>query len=153
MVGWHHWLDRHEFEQAPVVGVGQGSLACCSPWGHKQLNMTEWLNWLKGEVNPGAHNTFCLWLIFTKSCPCSHTLLQVITLSQLQQSRWGNEWACAFGKRIQLYTRNEWTILCVMFLCLSKILFLKVNKDICFYRKYCKLQKDTLLSSQCEKVR
>ena len=36
MVGWHHWLDGHVFEQAPGVGVGQGSLACCSPWGCKE---------------------------------------------------------------------------------------------------------------------
>ena len=35
MVGWHHWLDGHEFEQAPGVGDGQGGLACCSPWGHR----------------------------------------------------------------------------------------------------------------------
>ena len=35
MVGWHHRLNGHEFEQAPGVGDGQGSLACCSPWGHK----------------------------------------------------------------------------------------------------------------------
>ena len=35
MVGWHHQLDGHEFEQAPEVGDGQGSLACCSPWGHR----------------------------------------------------------------------------------------------------------------------
>ena len=35
MVGWHHWLNGHEFEQAPGDGEGQGSLACCSPWGHK----------------------------------------------------------------------------------------------------------------------
>ena len=33
MVGWHHQLDGHEFEQAPGVGDGQGGLACCSPWG------------------------------------------------------------------------------------------------------------------------
>ena len=45
MVGWHHWLNGHEFEQAPRVGDGQGSLACCSPWGHKELDMTEQLNW------------------------------------------------------------------------------------------------------------
>ena len=45
MVGWHHWLDGHEFEQALGVGDGQGSLACCSPWGHKELDMTERLNW------------------------------------------------------------------------------------------------------------
>ena len=35
MVRWHHWLDRHEFEQALWVGDRQGSLACCSPWGHR----------------------------------------------------------------------------------------------------------------------
>ena len=46
MVGWHHWLNGHEFEQAPGDGEGQGSLACCSPWGHKEMDTTEWLNWL-----------------------------------------------------------------------------------------------------------
>ena len=45
MVGWHHQLDGREFEQALGVGDGQGSLACCSPWGHKELDTTEWLNW------------------------------------------------------------------------------------------------------------
>ena len=35
LVGWHHWLNGHEFEQAPGVGDGQGSLVCCSPWGHR----------------------------------------------------------------------------------------------------------------------
>ena len=45
MVGWHHWLDGHEFEQVLGVGDGQGSLACCSPWGRKELDMTEWLDW------------------------------------------------------------------------------------------------------------
>ena len=44
MVGWHHQLDRHEFEQVPGVGDGQGSLACCSPWGLKQSDTTEQLN-------------------------------------------------------------------------------------------------------------
>ena len=44
MVGWHHRLDGHEFEQAPGDGEGQGSLACCSPWGCKELDTTEWLN-------------------------------------------------------------------------------------------------------------
>ena len=44
MVRWYHWLDGHEFEQAPGVGDGQGSLACCSSWGCKEY-MTEQLNW------------------------------------------------------------------------------------------------------------
>ena len=39
LVGWHYRLDGHEFEQAP--GDGQGSLACCSPWGHKESDATE----------------------------------------------------------------------------------------------------------------
>ena len=45
MVGWHHWLDGHEFEQAPGVGDGQGGLACCSSRGCKESDMTEPLNW------------------------------------------------------------------------------------------------------------
>ena len=47
MVGWHHWLTGHEFEQTPGVGDGRGSLVCCSPWGCKELDMTEWLNGTK----------------------------------------------------------------------------------------------------------
>ena len=41
MVGWHHQLNGHEFEQALAVGKGQGSLVCYSSWGHKQLDMIE----------------------------------------------------------------------------------------------------------------
>ena len=45
MAGWCHWLDGHEFVWTPGVGDGQGGLACCDSWGHKELDMTEWLNW------------------------------------------------------------------------------------------------------------
>ena len=45
-VGQHHWLNGHEFKQALWAGDGQGSLARCSPWGCKELDTTEWLNWL-----------------------------------------------------------------------------------------------------------
>ena len=41
MVGWHHQLNGHESEQTPRVGAGQGGLVCCSPWGHKESDMTE----------------------------------------------------------------------------------------------------------------
>ena len=41
MVGWHHRLDGHEFEQLPGNSEGQGSLTCCNPWGLKELDMTE----------------------------------------------------------------------------------------------------------------
>ena len=44
MAGWHHRLNGHEFKQAQGDGEGQGNLACCSPWGCKKLDMTEWLN-------------------------------------------------------------------------------------------------------------
>ena len=45
MVGWHHWLSGCGFEQALGIGDGQGSLAFCSPWSHKELDTTEWVNW------------------------------------------------------------------------------------------------------------
>ena len=44
MVGWHHRLNEPEFEQTLGDGEGQGSMACCSPWGHKELDMTQGLN-------------------------------------------------------------------------------------------------------------
>ena len=50
-VGWYHWLNGHEFEQAPGVGNTQGSLVCCSPWCLKESETSERLNWtyLKGK--------------------------------------------------------------------------------------------------------
>ena len=48
---WHHQLDEYEFEQAPGVGEGQGSLVSCCPWDCKELDTTEWLNWT--ELNWG----------------------------------------------------------------------------------------------------
>ena len=53
MVGWHHQLDGHEFEQ---VGGRQGRLACCSPWGCKEMDITEQLNW----TELGGHPTLSL---------------------------------------------------------------------------------------------
>ena len=49
MIGWHHWLNEHEFEQAPGDGEGQGSLVCCSPWGHRESDMTELVNSKMGK--------------------------------------------------------------------------------------------------------
>ena len=55
MVGWHHRLDRHEFEKSPGVGSRQGSLACCSSWGHKETLLSNWteLNWFSSK--PPSH--------------------------------------------------------------------------------------------------
>jgi len=52
MVGWHHQLNGHEFEQAPGVGDGQGDLMCSSPWACKESDMTKWLNWTEKEIDP-----------------------------------------------------------------------------------------------------
>ena len=49
MAGWHHWLDAHEFGWTPGVGDGQGGLACCSSWGHKESDTNKRLNWSNGE--------------------------------------------------------------------------------------------------------
>ena len=55
MVGWHHQLDGHVFEQALGVSDGQESLACCSPWGSKDSDMTEQLNWTEHKKIPEVH--------------------------------------------------------------------------------------------------
>ena len=56
MVGWHHWLNGHEFQQGPGVGDGHGSLVCCSPWGHKESDLTEWLS--SSKQHSGNHRSF-----------------------------------------------------------------------------------------------
>ena len=59
MVEWHHWLNGPEFEQAPGVGDGQGSLACCSQWGQKELDMTatelNWTEYFKCSSNSASY--------------------------------------------------------------------------------------------------
>ena len=52
MIGWLHRLDEHEFEQAPGVGDGRESLACCSPWGHKESDMIEQMMQLMQSIFP-----------------------------------------------------------------------------------------------------
>ena len=60
MVGWHHRLNGHGFEQAPGVGDGQGGLACCGPRGQRESDTTERLNWLSRELS-SCHDlsSFC----------------------------------------------------------------------------------------------
>ena len=57
MFGWQHWLDGLDFEQAPGDGDGQGSLVYCSPWGHKESDTTEWLDWTDMQKN--QNGLFC----------------------------------------------------------------------------------------------
>jgi len=64
---WHHWLYGHEFEQAPGVGDGQGDLVCCSPWGCKELDTTEWLNWT--ELNCFVTHVDFSWRLVLSCLP------------------------------------------------------------------------------------
>ena len=57
MDGWHHQLNGHEFEQAPGIGDGQGSLVRCSPWGLKELDTTERLNNNNNNIPTSLYNT------------------------------------------------------------------------------------------------
>ena len=59
MAGWHHRLDGREFEWTPAVCVGQGGLACCSLWGRKELDTTEWLNWTELNENSRTEKGNC----------------------------------------------------------------------------------------------
>ena len=89
MVGWCHWLDGHEFEQAPGDGDGQGSLVCCSPWFCKESDRTERLKWT--ELN--WELAFCMPCSMTKktekNCetpfpfpkPCSSLFFSLLTVS------------------------------------------------------------------------
>ena len=63
IVGWHHWLNGHEFEQASGVGDGQGSLACCSPCGHKESDTTERLDWTE-HCSPEGIDLRSTWIVF-----------------------------------------------------------------------------------------
>ena len=63
----HHWLYGHVFEWTTGVGDEQRGLACCSPWGRKELDMTEWLNWT--ELLSLEKSFSCPWLFFYLSIP------------------------------------------------------------------------------------
>ena len=58
LVGWHHRLDGHELESTLGVGDGRGGAVCCSPWGRKESDMTEWLNWteLSQKIQTSSFN-------------------------------------------------------------------------------------------------
>ena len=62
MAGWHHRLDGRELEWTPGVGDGQGGLACCNSWGHKELEMTERLNWTELNWRLSPPKFFQRWV-------------------------------------------------------------------------------------------
>ena len=85
MVRWHHRLSGHEFEQALGVGEGQGGLACCSPWGRKESDTTEQLNWT--ELRRGRE-----WVTLLSKCRSDLPIMleagRVVRCSQAPLSFW-----------------------------------------------------------------
>ena len=77
MAGWHHQLDGHGFEWTPVVGDGQGGLACCNSWGHKELDSTEWLNWT--ELNEPTEGIHLIWMMLV----CLISSVAVVIFSRI----------------------------------------------------------------------
>ena len=77
MVGWHHWCDGYEFEQTPRVGDGQGSLACCSPWGCNESDtLSEWTELISYPLKYSGLKNFMAYIIHG------------VTKSQTQPSDW-----------------------------------------------------------------
>ena len=75
MVGWHQWLNGHGFGWTPGVGDGQGGLVCCGSWGRKELDMTEWLNWItelnNTEQSWNRSQGIKVWAVGRPSCGLS----------------------------------------------------------------------------------
>ena len=83
MVEWHHWLNGHEFEQILGDDKGQGSGACCSPWGHKVSDTTEWLKWLTESFIisiPLMIHPICSFLLFSAFFSRCYEAFVIVTL-------------------------------------------------------------------------
>ena len=106
MVGGHHPLDGHEFEQAPGAGDGQGSLECCSPWGCKESDTTEWLNWT--DVPWSWHN----WAGLFSVCWIQHTgphvvpLLKVLPIPGMYSYMFVQSLSCNTGLKSYLFQKG-----------------------------------------------
>ena len=77
MTGWHHQLNGHEFEQALGIGDGQGSLACCSPWGHRVRH--DWV--IEQQIHTHSHRVRHDWVIEQQIHTHKHTCTHAHTLS------------------------------------------------------------------------
>ena len=74
MAGWHHQLDGREFEWTLGVGDGQGGLACCDPWGHKESDTTEWLNWTELNCYSMSSSNCCFFTCIRISQEAGHVV-------------------------------------------------------------------------------
>ena len=119
MVGWHHWFNGHEFEQAPGIGDGQGGLACYSPWARKDSDTTEQLNWTgkkKKKKGFGAINCISLYEFPEKAmAPHSSTFAWKIPqteepggLQSMGSWRVGHDWATSLSPFTFMHWRRKW---------------------------------------------
>ena len=130
MVGWHHRLNGHEFEQAPGFSDGQGRLACCAPWGRKESDTTERLDELNGRVMQLAFWMMTTgWYVkgsFTYS-PCSLKTMSLFATNEKESSFFPPSWrhTCTLWSRTTssklrcgsnlCVTRNKsWEMWCVI---------------------------------------
>ena len=86
MAGWYHRLTGNEFEQVLSFGYGQESLACCSPWGHKNWDMTERLNWTVAWKRLGSIASKYILLLIYKYSSLDEYFLEIIICSKLKLS-------------------------------------------------------------------
>ena len=130
IVGWHHRLDGHEFEQVSGAGDGQGGLACCSPWGHKQSDTTELteVNWT--ETNSTSHPLNCqkanysttlnvvsslYWQLSYTAVGIEHfqrAILYSVQFSCSVLSHSATPWTAA--RQASLYITSSWNLLKLM---------------------------------------
>ena len=106
MVGWHHQLDGHEFEQPPGVGEGQGSLVCRSPWGHKESSTTKWLNWTEYSIVYMDH-IFFIHPPVDGHLGCIHVFCCCKQLTVMWQPGWEGTWG-----RMDTYMCMAESLLC-----------------------------------------
>ena len=89
MVGWHHWLNGHEFEQAQGIGDGQGGLMCCSPWGHSQTQLSNWTELLNPIITCFSTNS-------TTGLVCYFLIQPFMHLGDSHPLAWTITFPCSF---------------------------------------------------------
>ena len=119
MVGWDHRLNGHEFEQVLGIGDGQASLVCCSPWGRKKSDTTEWLNWteLKESESSLAPGSF-LSNPASKHLPLYQVQNNLFSVHlSLSHSKWSpyRLFSLCFGQAQFFHARTvAWIVFCAL---------------------------------------
>ena len=104
-MGCHHWFNGHEFEQALRDSEGQGSLMCCSPWGYKELDLTEWLS--SSKQHSGDHRSFRSSVPGTGDKDQMHFFSCITTLCLFSFfKKWNSYWFIMYIKLFAMLSLN-----------------------------------------------